>query len=103
MLLSHLKLYLAQCLDLNADMIAGREPFRLDQAAEEHELPAFQSPSALCPRIGEPCQRIEGMAEHHCADTVPDFGTIDQCTPFQGRKIKAPPIARRVAQHATSI
>ena len=62
--------------------VAGLEPHRLDEAARQHDLPGLQSLASVGEMVGEPGQRVVGMAEHVGAGAAPASSPLIKARPF---------------------
>src|SRR6185436_21050251 len=100
----HAERYRSQRFDLDADLVARVEPLGLDHAAEQHELAGMECPETVFGTgVCQPRQCLERMTHHQCAGSSAYIEAIDVGSAEQSLQIQSPPVAHRIAEHATRV
>src|SRR5436190_10791032 len=98
--LRELRFHSTQPIQLHLHAVARIEPHGFHETACEHDLPGMQSLALLGEMVGEPGQRVVGMAEHVGAGAAPGFLAVDDSAALDREQVGRLDARHRLAEHA---
>src|SRR5207244_10993559 len=98
--LRELRFHSTQPIQLHLDAVAGIEPHGFHETACEHDLPGMQSLALLGEMVGEPGQRVVGMAEHVGAGALAGLLAVDDGAPLDRAQVRRFGARHRLASQA---
>src|SRR5882724_7033695 len=90
----------AQPIQLHLHAVAGIKPHRLHETPGEHDLPGMQPFAFLGEMVGEPGQRVVGMAKHVGAGAAAGFIAVDDGAAGDLEQVGRLVARNRLAEHA---